>query len=140
MGCWRPLRARLCETKLFTAFGSFTLRNWAVGVLWGLDYDTETKGLTSFQLWGLRNAKWEAGMPLFLMVGLYRCSGVVLAIPSFVVPLSVMKEGRKWEAEVIGEPVMVAHIVRWGGVCEVGLQNEKHEVAYLISQHPEPTS
>jgi hypothetical protein len=37
--------------------------------------------------------------------------GVVFAIPPFVVPSSVVKEGRKWEVDAIGEPVTVTHMV-----------------------------
>jgi hypothetical protein len=54
-------------------------------------------------------------------------------IPSFVIPSSVVKEGPKWEGDVVDEPVMVAHIVCWDGVCEVGLQKAKlGAIAYNI--------
>jgi len=72
-------------------------------------------------------AKWEARIPLFLMIvtSVLRCR--FGHCHTFV-------SGER------GAKMGVAHIVCWGGVCEVGLQKAKHGVAYLIFQHPGLTS
>jgi len=60
------------------------------------------------------------------MAGVLRCYGCRFSC--FVVPPSVVKEGRKWETDVCGSAGDSRnHPVCGDGVCEVGLQKAKNE-------------